>query len=160
TVHHQRIARCKRHALRLGNVFEFPAMHWLVQGDIGFAAIFRHIEEHAACDEAGAPVFDTTKGDAVEGNLLGRIAAVPHALIIPCVAQCIEVGGRDAMVINTDVVGREATGATRHGLHPVLCWISVTWTGKFRKVTAQGYAAPGAHQRRSLDTLLWRDEVY
>jgi len=63
------------------------------------------------------------------------------------------------MVINADIVGREATRPTRHGLHPVLRWISVAWTGKFWKVTAQGHAAPSTHQRRGLDALLWRDKV-
>src|SRR5713101_8387922 len=134
-------------------------MHGCVDGDIGLATELRDIEQHTTSNDAGAPVVDTAKGGPLEGNFLVRVAAVPHALVVPRMPQGVEMRRRDAVVINANVVCREATRATRHDLHPVLRRIGVPWTGQFREVTAQGDTVSIPHQRRGFEALFWGDPV-
>src|SRR4029077_14155956 len=118
------------------------AMHGFVKSDVGLAAVFRDIEQHATGNEPGAPVLHTPKGGPIKGNFLVRVAAVPHTLVVPRATQRIEMCRGNAMIINAHVVCREAPGATRDDLHPVLRWIGVAWARQFGKGTAEGDATP------------------
>src|SRR5215510_1085142 len=158
-VHDERIARLDGHALGCGDVFEFPAMHGLVNSDVGLAAVFRDIEQHATGNEPGAPMVNTPKGSPFKGNFLVRVAAVPHTLIVPRVTQRVEMGRGDAVIINTHVVCREAPCATWDNLHPVVRWIGVAWAGQFWKVTAERDATARPYERSSLDALGRGDQV-
>src|SRR5262245_1065960 len=103
-------------------------MHGLVKSHIGLTPVLRDIEQHATGNQPGAPVLHTPKGGPIEGNFLVRVAAVPHALVVPRMTQRVEMRRGDAMIINTHVVRREAAGAARDNLHPMVGWIGIAWT--------------------------------
>ena len=61
-------------------------MHRFVNSHIGLAAVFRDVEQHTTGNEPGAPVLHAPKGGPIKSNFLVRVAAVPHALVVPRVA--------------------------------------------------------------------------
>src|SRR4029450_6957745 len=134
-------------------------MHRLIKSHVGLTAVFRDIEQHTTGNEPGAPMIHAPKSGSVKSNFLVRVAAVPHALVVPRVTQRVEMCRGDAVIIEAHVVRREAAGTARDDLHPVVGWIGVTWTGQFWKVTAKRDATTRSNERGRLDALRRGDQV-
>src|SRR6266581_2010225 len=102
------------------DVVELPAVYGPIVRHGGNAAVPRDVEHHAARDDAFGPVLDRSEPRALERDLLLRVAPVPHRLLVPGVAQRVDVGGGDAVIVDAVVVGRKAA-LTAHGrLHEVV----------------------------------------
>src|SRR5262249_8728802 len=72
---------------------------------------------------------------------------------VPGVAERVDVGGRDAVVVDAVVVRGEAALAPRMRPHEMVSRQRVVGTGVLRKRSAQRDAAPGGHEpgcRRAL----------
>ena len=119
-----------------------------------------NIQEHAARKNAVAPGLDRAVPRPVEPDLLRRVAPVPHPLLVPGVAERVDVGRRLAVIVHADEVDRPATvGLPLDGRHVVQRRRGVfgrrgDWE---RPAKRNGEAAP--HQRRSLPSLLCCDQV-
>src|SRR5918996_2415631 len=84
-------------------------MDRLLHGDKGLSSVFGNIQEHAAGDDALFPMLDRPPLRSIEGDHLVRIAAVPHAVAIPYMAQRIQMRGSLAVIRDAVVVGGAAT---------------------------------------------------
>ena len=109
--------------------------------------MFGHVEQHAARDEAVTPVLHPAKGRPIARDLFGRVAAIPHAVVVPRVAERIEMGRRNAMIKNAIEIRRKSGIVTaRDGFHPVLCRMRVAMLGLLGKRAAQGQATARPYQ--------------
>ena len=142
------------------DVFELPAVHGPVLRHARDAAVARHVEHHAARDDAVGPVLDRAERRSLEGDLTLGIAAVPHRLAVPRVAERVDVGGRHAVVEDAVVVGREPARASRDGAHVVLRRQRVVDARLLRKRPAQRDGAAAPDQPRRGGALGRRDEVH
>ena len=104
-VHHEGVARFHRHALRVADFLQFPAVHRRFLRDIVNAAMAGHVQQDAAGDDAFLPVVDGAVFGAVELDHFVRVFAVPHPVGVPHMAQGIEVGGGGAVIRDAVVVG-------------------------------------------------------
>ena len=111
-VDEQRVARLDVHALRLRDRFQLPAVHRPVRRHVRFAAVARHVEQHALGDDAVAPGVDGAPGGSLRGHAGVRVAAAPHPVDVPHVAQRVDVRDGLAVVDEAYVVDAGA-GAVR-----------------------------------------------
>src|SRR6266536_5835441 len=130
-----------------------------VLGDAGHASVAGDVEHHAARDNAVAPRLDPAERRPVEADLLLGITAVPHAALVPRVAERVDVGGLHAMVEDAVIVGGEATARSRDGAHVVLGRVRVARARLFGELAAQRDAAALGHQPGGGHPLLRRDEI-
>ena len=154
-----RVARLERDPARPRDVIELPAVHGPVPGHRRHPAVARHVQEDPARDDALGPVLDGAEGGPVERDLLLRIAPVPHRLLVPRVAERVDVGGRDAVVEDAVVVGREATLAARQRPHVVLRGQSVVGARLLGKRAAHRDAPPRADEPGGGRALRRRDQI-
>jgi len=127
--------------------------------DVSGPSMPRDVQHHPAGDDALAPVLDRAEGRSVEGDLLLGIAAVPHAALVPGVAEGIDVGGGHPVIEDAVVVRGEAALPTRHRAHPVLGREGVVHARLLGELAAQRDATAGPDQPRGPRTLLGRDQV-
>src|SRR5438876_6600356 len=156
----ERIAGLDRHAMGGGDLFELLAVHRRLERNAGNAAMLRHVEQHAAGGDAVAPVLDCAEARAVTGYLLRRIAAVPHAVVVPDMAQRIDVRGHPAVILDAVVIDGAATAGTRAGAREVRRRVRVAGARACRDIAAERDAATAAHELRGRDALLPCDEVH
>src|SRR5262249_22210235 len=104
-------------------------------------------------------MLDRSERRAVEGDLPLRITAVPHRLLVPRVAQRVDVGRRHAVVEDAVVVAGESTRAARDDAHEVLRRERVADAGLLGKRTAERHGAPASHQPRGRGALGRGDEI-
>src|SRR5262245_32749664 len=154
-----RVAGLERDAASFHDVFELPPVHGSILRHAGHAAVPRHVEHHAARDDAVGPVLDRAKGRAVERDLALRITAVPHRLLVPRVAERVDVSRRHTVIEDAVVVAGKSAVAARDDAHEVLRREGVADSGVLGKRTAQRYGAPAPHQSRGGRALGRRDEV-
>src|SRR5712691_8010850 len=88
----QCIAWFDLHALRLHDVLQLPAMYRLFPRHERLAAKTWDIQQHATGDDAVGPIGDRAKARTIKANLLLRGSPVPHAVLVPYVAQRVQVG--------------------------------------------------------------------
>src|SRR5262249_5158064 len=119
----------------------------------------RHVQHHAAGDDAVGPVLDAAEGSALERDLLLGITAVPHALLVPGVTEGVDVGRGHAVIEDAVVVGGEAAAPARHRAHVVLGRVRIAGPRLLGKRPAQRHAAAAAHQARGGHALGVRDQV-
>src|SRR5204863_2207776 len=103
--------------------------------------------------DAVLPVLDGAEARAVEGDLLLGIAAVPHRLIVPRVAERVDVGGGDAVIEDAVVVRREPALAALGRLHEVLRGQRVVRPRLLGEGPAQRDAAPALDGRAAATRL-------
>ena len=103
-VDNQGVAGLHCDALLLGDVLQLPAMDGVVLGDKGLTPVLGDVQEHAARDDSILPMFDGPPLGAVESYHLQRVAAIPHTVGVPHMAQGVQVGGCGPMVGNAVVV--------------------------------------------------------
>src|SRR5204863_7324504 len=96
------VARLERDPLRSDNLFQLPTVNWLFVANKLRTTVARHIQEHAAGDDAAGPVGHVAPVHAIEGDFLRGLAAVPHAVVIPGVAERVEV--RTCLTVIRDAV--------------------------------------------------------
>src|SRR5262245_21613667 len=80
----------------------------------------RHVEHDSTGDDAVGPVLDGSEGRPVEGDLLLRVAPIPHRLVVPRMAEGVDMRGSDAVIENAVIVAREGALPARNHLHVVL----------------------------------------
>src|SRR5262245_6020040 len=141
------------------DVVELPAVHGCVVRHARRAAMARDIEHDGAGHDALGPVLDRPEPGALERDLLLRIAPVPHRVVVPGVAERVDVGRRDAVVVDAVVVRGEAALAPRMRAHEMVSRQRVVGAGIFRKRPAQRDATPGAHELGCRRALRRCDEV-
>src|SRR4029077_6988792 len=122
-----------------------PAVDRTVLGDELGAAMPRDVEQDAAGDDAVLPVLDGAAPGAVEADLLLRIAAVPHGVVVPGVAERVDVGGGDAVIEDAVVVGGEAALAAWQRLHVVVRRQCIVRPRLLGERTAEREAAAALH---------------
>ena len=110
-VDEQRVTGFDGHALRLRDRLQFGGVDRTVRRHVGAAAMSRHVEQHAAGDQTVAERGDVREARSVRVDLPRRVAAVPHAVLIPDVAQGIHVRHRDAVIHETVVIDDRAAGS-------------------------------------------------
>ena len=69
----------------------------------------RHVEQDAPRQNSAAPLVDATVAGALESQHLLRVLAVPHASIVPDVAEGVDVGRGRAVVVDAVKVRRSPT---------------------------------------------------
>ena len=145
----------RRHVLKL------PAVDGLFLGDEGLAAEPGHVQQDAAGDDALLPVLDGPPGRALEGDDVVGIAAVPHAVFIPHVAEGVEVGVGLAVVGHAVVVGGQPAAGLAHApVHEVLGRRGIVGRGGLGELAAEGHGPPLLHQPRGRQPLLVGDHVH
>src|SRR4029077_15149594 len=92
------VAGLQLHATLGEDVVQLPAVDRTVLGDELGAAMSRDVEQDAAGDDAVLPVLDGAEARAVEADLLLGVTAVPHGVVVPGVAERVDVGGGDAVI--------------------------------------------------------------
>src|SRR2546425_4861665 len=78
------------------DVLQLPPVHGRLLRHARNPAMARHVEHHPPCEDAIGPVLDRAEGRAVERDLLPGVAPVPHRLIVPGVADRVDVLRGDA----------------------------------------------------------------
>jgi hypothetical protein len=106
-------------------------------GDERLTAKTRHVQQHAPRDDARGPVGDRAKACPVEGDLVACLTAVPHAVLVPDVAQRIEVRRRLAVVRDAVVIERASAGASVDQAHEVLRGVGVVRRWILGKLAAE-----------------------
>ena len=88
-------------------------MHRPVRRDVRLAPVARHVEQDAPGDDAVAPGVDGAPGGSLRRHAGVRVAAPPHPVDVPHVAQGVDVRDGLAVVDEADVVdaGAGAIGA-------------------------------------------------
>src|ERR1700730_16453001 len=97
------------------------------------------VEHHTARDDALGPVLDGAERRPVEGDLLLRIATIPHALVVPGVTERVDMGRGDAVVQVAVVVLVDPARATRYRLQVFLRRQRIAGSRLLRKGPAQRY---------------------
>ena len=75
-----------------------------VRRHVGLAAVAGHVEQDALGDDAPVPVGDVAEVGALGGDLDVGVAALPHAVLVPDVAEGVDVGHGRAVVDEAQVV--------------------------------------------------------
>src|SRR5216683_6504722 len=143
----QGIARLELHALRLGNILQLPAVNRLFLSHERLATETWDIEQHPTRDDAGGPVGDRAKPRTVEADLVFRVSAIPHAVVVPHVAERVQVGCGLPVVRDAVEVDGPATAATVYQAHEVLRRIQVVRRRVIGELSAEGDRPAAAHQR-------------
>src|SRR5262249_16632118 len=86
--------------------------------------------------------------------------SVPHRLVVPGVAEGVDVSGRDTVVEDAVVVSGEGALAAGNHLHVVLGGARVVDTRLLREGTRKRHAAPALDEPRRGHALGRRDEVH
>ena len=141
------------------DVLQLPAVDGSLLRHARDGAVARHVEQHAARDDPLGPVLDRSERRPIERDLPLRIAAVPHRLVVPGVAERVDVRRGHAVVEDAVVVGGEPALAARERAHVVLRGEGVVEPRLLREGPAQRDGAPAAHQSRRRHALGRRDEV-
>src|SRR6267143_1369140 len=141
------------------DVVELPAVDGSIVRDTGYAAVPRNIEHDSAGHDALGPVLDGSEPRALEGDLFLRVAPVPHRVVVPGVAQGVEVGGGDAVIVDPVIVGREAALAARVSPHEMMSRERIVRPRLLRERPAERDTAPGTHQPGRRRPLGGCDEV-
>src|SRR2546427_11154645 len=105
------------------------------------------------------PVLDRAEGRAVERDLLPGVAPVPHRLIVPGVAERVDMRRGDAVIKDAVVVRREAAPAARERPHVVLCGKRVVGARLLGERPAQRDRAAAPDQARRRRALGGRDGI-
>src|SRR5262249_6638808 len=105
------------------------------------------------------PVLHRSEGGAVEGDLVLRVAAVPHGALVPGVAERVEMSGRDAVVEDSVVVERGAALSPLQRLHEVLRRKGVVDPGLLGERPGQRHDAARPAEPGGLDSLPRRDQI-
>src|SRR5262249_9451259 len=99
---------------------ELRAGHRSAYGDERLFAVAWHVEEHASRDQAFAECGDVREARSTRVDLLRGIAAIPHAVAIPDVAERVHVRGRNAVVLKPVIVADGAAGTALVDLDELL----------------------------------------
>ena len=153
------VPRLQGHPVRRQDVLELPAVHGRLLGHAGDPPMARDVQHHAARDDAVGPVLDRPERRPVEGDLLPRVAPVPHRLVVPRVAQRVDVRGGHAVVEDAVVVRGEAARPPRERPHVVLGRDRVVRTRFLGEGPAQRNRPARADEARRRRPLGRRDEV-
>ena len=113
-VDQERVARLDLDALGLRDLLQLPALHGPLRRDVRLAPVARHVEQHAAGDDAVTPCVDRAERGALRGYLGVGIAALPHPVAVPHVAERVDMG-HGLPVVDEAVVVDDGAGASRTG---------------------------------------------
>ena len=139
---------------------QFPAVDRLFLGYEGLAPEFGHVQQHAPSDDAFFPVLHRSPNGPVEGDDIVGVAAIPHAVAVPHVAQSVQMGGGLAVVGDSVEVGRRAAGlAPDVAFQVVDRRRGVVGRRGLGEFPAQGNGLAGLYQPGGSSTLFRRDHV-
>src|SRR5262249_33655636 len=130
------------------NVIQLPAVNGRVLRHMGYAPMKRHVQHDPAGDDAVGPVLDGAERRPVEGDLLLRIAPVPHRLVVPGVAEGGDVRGGDTVIEDSVIIASEGALAARDDLHVVVGGPRIVDAGLLREGTREGHAAAALDEPR------------
>src|SRR5581483_12313320 len=99
-------------------------------------------------DDALAPVLDAAEAGAGARHLLLGVAPVPHPVVVPDVAERVEMRRHVAVVDEPVVVDGAAPARAGHRADPVLRRHRVPRAGAYGHIAAQGDDAAAADESR------------
>ena len=159
TVDHQGVPRLQGNPLGPGNLLQLPSVDGPVMGHPRLAPVLGYVQQDPTGGDAVGPLVHGPEGSPVEGYLLPRVPAVPHPVLVPHVAEGIQVGSSVAMVEDAVVVAREPARAPGSRGHPVVGRRRAQGIGALGEVAAQGHRPARTDQAGGGDPLLRGDEV-
>ena len=159
-IHHQRIAGSHLDTLYGSNVLQLPTVDGSVHGHVGTVPVPGHVQQHSPGDQALLPVMHRTPLGPVHGDFLIGVAPVPHAVLVPHVAQGVQVGCRRAVIGNAVVVsGEPGCGAAVDLFHVVDGRGRVVGRRNRGELAAERHRAPRPDQASGFDAFLRGDHV-
>ena len=159
-VNHDGVAGPDLDTLGCGDLFELVAVHRRISCDVGLAPVSGNVQQHAASQDAVAPLIDCAVGAAREGDDLVGGLPVPHALFVPDVAERVDVSGGRAVVEDAVVVhGGSAVRWAVDDRHEVLGGPGIFDSGFHRERPAERDGATRTDQPGGLYPLLRSYEI-